>query len=115
MADSKSGVVLCGAAEDDITRRVRVYSLPALDVLDWFRFGLSGWPAVVKFPVFDFEHNDGHARVLAVRENFYNRTFEFVVAHPLFDPVPEGHPTPDAVPWHKVEYRVVGIKGGEGG
>lgn len=79
-----------GAWQD---RRVRVVRLRYYDVLDWFTFAVKGWPTNVVLPRYD-GLPDG-VQVLEVRDNPHYRTIDFFLAHPSFDPVPEGQAVPE--------------------
>lgn len=74
-------------------RRLRVVRLPYHDVLDWFAFAIAGRPARVAVPHLA-AGLPRDVRVIAAREDFACRTIDFMVSHPSFDPVPEGHEVP---------------------
>jgi hypothetical protein len=76
----------------DIDRRVKVVTIGSREVLDWFTCALRDWPRFLSLPRLEGLPTD--ARVLMVREEPYERTFKFLVAHPSFEPVCEGQPPP---------------------
>ncbi len=69
--------------------RLKPASVGCDDVLDAFAFGLAAdLPARVRVP--RMVGLPAGAAVVGVQHDFYRRTFEFLVAHPSFDPVPVG-------------------------
>lgn len=80
--------------QPDTDRRVRIYTISANTVLDWFTAAFRGWAGqrFISLPV--MEGVPPGVRVLSVVSNPLHRTFDLLLAHPSFDPVPEGFPTP---------------------
>lgn len=82
-------------------RRVRLVQVGYHMVLDWFTFGVSGFPNKVSIPVI-YGIPDG-AVVLDVQSDHYRRCFFFLIRHDSFDVVPEC----SEPPIHKPENLVI--------
>jgi hypothetical protein len=80
-------------ARNDIERRVAVVRIPASHVLDWFTFAVQGYPSHVG--LLKLGGLPSGVRVLSVQADWRCRTFDFLIAHESFDPVPEGQVPPD--------------------
>lgn len=88
-----AGTEIRNVAPPDIERRVRVVRIGARDVLDWFALAVAKEsPDHVVLPFVELLPEG--VKVLAVQHDFATRTFEFLVAHWSFDPVPDGGLTP---------------------
>ncbi len=77
---------------DDLDRRVRLYHIGQENVFDLITRMGRELPEYVSVPRFDLPAG---ARIVgSPYHDFFSRSFVFVVSHPSFDPVPEGHVIP---------------------
>lgn len=92
-------------------RRVRVFRIRQHDVFDWLQMAVGHLPDCLALP--EAIGVPAGAKVCTVRENFERGTFDFLLWHPSFDPVPEGEIAPDGGPDLLTRWRTVRLERGE--